>query len=307
MTAKSVIVAAITVLLCAAWAQQSRPVAPLSLSQINRLPWPHIGAPPPKGAPQADVDRWRGESATFAETFEAIKGSWTDDEVRTADELRARVRQYEDLLRSVASSAGYGNALLADSLRRLSLTLLVEYELGHPAENRVVGEILNLDRVSLLDSAAVEGLLSEEFKLAPPLGGWKLVENRAQLDSIFRSQGTTTNRAGDRMLFGLPTTSAMVNQRDVYALLFRMIDTEGVERVNLPGLVEFHKRGGRPEDLANPNDTSAYLRVMGREEYRFKFAPLGITALSPTALVVLQEQFDPHGKVVKGFTKLALE
>lgn len=307
MTAKSVTAAMIAALLCAAWAQQGWPVAPLSLSQVNRLPWPHIGSPPPGGAPQADVERWRGESATFAEAFEAVKGSWTGDDVRLADELRARVGQYEDLLRSVASSAGYGNALLADSLRRLSLTLLVEYELRHPTENHVAGEILKLDRVSLLDSAAVAGLLSEEFKLAPPLGGWKLVENRAQLDSIFRSQGTTINRASDRMLFGLPTTSAMVNQRDVYALLFRMIDTEGVERVNLPGLVEFHKRGGRPEDLANPNDTSAYMRLMGQERYRFKFAPLGITALSPTALVVLQEQFGPHGKDLKGFTKLALE
>jgi hypothetical protein len=290
-----------------AWAQEAARATPESLSQINHLPWPHIGAPPPDGAPQADLDRWRRESATFAEAFDAIKGSWTGDEVRTADDLRARVWQYEDLVRSVAGSGGYGNALLADCLRRLSLTLLVEYELGHPTENQVVGELLRSGRANLLDSAAVEGLLSEEFKLTPPLGGWKLVENRAQLDSIYRSQGTTYLRSTERMLLVPPTTSALMKQRDVCTLLFRMIATEGVERVNLPGLVEFHKLGGRPEDLANPNDTSAYLRLMGREMYRFKFPPLGITALSPTALVVLQEQFDPHGKVVKAFTRLALE
>jgi hypothetical protein len=169
-----------------------------------------------------------------------------------------------------------------------------------------VEEIMKSGRVSLLDSDAVQGVLSEEFKLTPPQGGWKLVENRPQLDSVFRSQGTTINRTGDRMLFGLPTTSAIIKQRDVHGLLFRMIDTEGVERVDLPGLVEFHKLGGRPGDL-NANDTSAYLRLMGHNMYRFKFPPLGITALTPMRLIVLQQHFDPRGKVAGGFTRLALE
>lgn len=152
-------------------AQENVPAAPATLSQINRLPWPHIGSPPPEGAPPAEVDQWRREAVPLREAVEGIKASWTEDELVSAGELRVRVRQYEDLLTTASGVPGYGNALIADCLRRLSLTLMVNFALAHPAESDVIREMLKSDRVDLLDCAAFHGMLSENLKLAAPLAG----------------------------------------------------------------------------------------------------------------------------------------
>jgi len=287
-------------------AQDTVRVAPRTLARINHLPWPHIGSPPPKGGSPAEADEWRNEAATFGQAFEAIRGSWTGDEVISPDDLRARVRQYEDLIKTVSGSSGYGNILLADCLRRLSLTLAAEYALGHPADNEAVGEVLRSGRVSLLDSEAVQGMLSEELRLGPPLGGWRLAEDRQQLDLVFRNQGTTYLKEVGRVFLATSSTSSLTNRRDVCALLIRLIDTEIMERVHLSGLVEFRRLGGRLEDL-NANDARTFLRVMEHDRRKFQFSPAGINMLRGEHLLYLMEAFDPHGKSISAFTKLALE
>ena len=303
----AVLVAAVLTLLLRSGGAQEAAGAPRgTLSEVNHLPWPHIGSPRAAGAPSAEVDQWRREAAAFGSAFEAIKGSWTGEDAGSADELRARVRQYEDLVRTVTSSPGYGNALLADCLRRLSLTLTVEFALAHPAENEAIGEILKSDRAALLDSIAVHGMLSEELKLPPPPGGWRLTDSRQDLDSVFQCNGTTYRKEMDRVFWSVPGTSALVTKCDVYALLFRIIGTEAVERVGLSGLVEFRRLGGRLEDL-DPNDARTFMRVMERDMRKFRFPPAGISMLGGQHLLQLKEDFDPHGKRGGAFAKLALE
>jgi len=104
--------------------------------------WPHIGSPPAEAGPSPRAAEWRQEAAKFAQSFEAIKQSWSGEEVLSAGDLQFRVQQYEDLVQTISGSRGYGNVLLADCLRRLSLTLLIEYALAHPSENEAIAEIL---------------------------------------------------------------------------------------------------------------------------------------------------------------------
>ena len=127
---------------------------PVSVSQLNHSPWPHIGSPPLAGAPSFRTEEWRREEATLRWAFESIKSSWTGENATSAYELQVRVQQYEDLIRTITASVGYGNALLADCLRRLSLTLTVEFALAHPDKNEAIRALLRHDRVSLLDCAA---------------------------------------------------------------------------------------------------------------------------------------------------------
>lgn len=298
--------AALTLLFRGAGAQEAVSVAPATLAQVNHLPWPHIGSPPRDGAPPAELSRWRQEAATFEQAFGAIRGSWTGEGATSADELRARVRQYEDFVRTVAGSPGYGNALLADCLRRLSLTLTVEYALGHPAENETIGEILKSDRVALLDCDAVHGMLSEELKLVPPPGGWRLADNWQHWESVFQESGTTIRKETGRMILAIPDTSALVAKCDVYSVLIRIMETEAVERMELAGLVEFRRLGGRLEDL-QPNDVGPFLRVMEGESRKFHFAPTGDHMLGQQHLANLMKRFNPHGERGAAFTKLALQ
>src|SRR5580658_3044523 len=132
---------------------------PISLSAIGRgASWRHIGAPPSPGSPAARAENWGAERASFHEAFRVIKESWTGEAVDAPGELRSKVGQYEDLIRTVTDSGGYGNLVLADTLRRLSITLLTNYLLTYPAEHAAVADILAADRVRLLDSPAVAGM-----------------------------------------------------------------------------------------------------------------------------------------------------
>jgi hypothetical protein len=188
------------------------------------------------------ADEWRQESGFLAEALETVKQSWTGELAASPSDLRLRVGQYEDLLRNVALSGGYGNLVLADCLRRLSLTLLTDYLLTYPTEHEAVTSILAMDRVRLLDSPAVRNLLGDELKFQPPAGQSRLSEKREDLDLAFRKDGSTYRKEIGRMLLSRPTISHLTTRPDVSGLLLRLIEDEAEERVILAGFAEFLKR-----------------------------------------------------------------
>jgi hypothetical protein len=307
MTTKFVLIACASVALGGSSAQESRRTAgpPLSLAQLNRSPWPHIGSPAAAPALAGQTEAPAEETRKFAETFAAIKGSWTGEEILSQNDLEFKVRQYEDLLATVTHSAGYGNVLLADCLRRLSQTMLIEYALGHPAESEALAAMLRR-RGRLLDSPVVASMLAEELKLDPPNNTWHLVDSREEIETVFQATGSPLRQENRRLLFGLPNTADLMKQRDLPGLLLRVIESDSIECVHLPGLIEFQRLGGRLENL-RPNSVQPYLSVMEHEMRQFQFAPIGINMLRQEHLTSLQVGFDPHGRKLNRFTRLALE
>src|SRR5579862_5657260 len=99
---------------------------PATLYEIER-PWSYIGSPPRAGSAVGRVQDWARQSDRLNRTFETIKRSWTGQEIQNAEELRFRAAQYEDIIRMVTDAGGYGNLVLADSLRHMSLALLYRY------------------------------------------------------------------------------------------------------------------------------------------------------------------------------------
>jgi hypothetical protein len=305
MNVKLFAIVGATILLRSGWAQD--PAGPVPLSQLNRTPWPHIGAPPANGAPPSRAGVWHHEAAAFAQAMESIKQSWTGIEPASASELKFQVQQYEDLVRTVSRSSGYGNVILADCLRRLSLTLMANYAMAHPSDNVTIEDLLKSKGPSLLDSAAMTTMLAEELELNPPNGSWHLSTDRRQVDLVFNTSGSTyRNAIGSILIRRAPTNSAMMGRRDVAALLARVIETEAVASVHLPGLIQFRKLGGLIEDL-DPNDVRPYMRLMQHDLYKFQFPPLGITMLGEEYLSELAAAFGPNAKKPNAFTKRALE
>lgn len=120
----------------------------MSIDDISHgAAWPHIGSPPSENSPAARVEAWRRESATYAEALDSIRRSWTGV-AQTPDDLRFKVRQYEDLIRTVTESGGYGNLVLADILLRISDSLLAYYAVIHPQDSGVARELFEKERVS---------------------------------------------------------------------------------------------------------------------------------------------------------------
>lgn len=280
----------------------TKPQPPLTLLELNRTPWPHLGGPP--AADQATQRESSQEAAKLAQALDSIKGSWTKREPLSTDELQFRVQQYEDLIGTIAQSSGYGNVLLADCLRRLSLTLMIEYALAHPDDSNTLAEMIK-GRIHLLDSQVVAATLAEELKLNPPSGGWRLTEDRAQMELVFRAAGTNYREQSGRV-FALPSNSTLLKRHDFPGVLVRVIESDVFECVHLPGLIEFHKLGGRLESL-RAESVQPYVTVMEGEMRRFQFPPVGINMVRQEHLVGLLEIFDPRGQRINGFTRLALE
>ena len=241
-----------------------------ALHEIGRgVPWSRIGSPPSQQALASRAGQWRQESAAYARAFSLLKQSWTGEAVENPGDLRLQVRQYEALIRTVTDAGGYGNLVLADSARRLSLGIIGRYAVTHPSEYATIGDLLTDVRVHLLDCPATSEMIADELGLAAPSGSWHLSEKEEELGLVFRSDGSSFREAGGRSLLGALTPSTMMGKRDVSGLLSRLMESEMMARAILPAVVEFLKRGG---SLAN---LESFNTVMEDQGTRFAFPPLG--------------------------------
>ena len=215
-----------------------------ALHEIGRgVPWSRVGSPPSQQALASRAGQWRQESAAYAKAFSLLKQSWTGEAVDNPSDLRFRVRPYEDFIRTVTDAGGYGNLVLADSARRLSLGMIGRYAVSHPSEYATIGDLLADVRVHLLDCAATSDMIADELGLAAPSGSWHLSEKQEELRLVFRSDGSSLREAGGRSLLGALAPSTMIGKRDVSGLLSRLMEDEMMARAILPALVEFLKGG----------------------------------------------------------------
>src|SRR4051812_21542263 len=75
-----------------------------ALHEIGRgVPWSRIGSPPAQQAIASRAGQWQRESAAYNMAFSILKQSWAAEAVESADDLRLRVRQYEDFIRTVTN------------------------------------------------------------------------------------------------------------------------------------------------------------------------------------------------------------
>ncbi len=277
------------------------------LSQVS--PWPRISGPPKLGASDRPIP-WDRERGLLLDVFAVIKQDWPGALSENAYDLRLNVHHYEDLIRKAVQSGGYANLLLADALRKLSDSLLVQYIVAYPYEYAVVGELLESDRTRLLDSPAVKELIADDLKVAPPADGWHLSARWEDWDLLFRKSGLSMSQEMDRVVWGEGfkglSVSKFVGQRDVPGLLITIRLTEKVERYALPGLVAFLRLGGKLEDLTT-GDPTRFLMVMGRQVEKFSFRPMGLTVLSAGDLAVLVKLFGPYTHKPVPFGRIIIE
>jgi hypothetical protein len=267
------------------------PKLPATIVELSRIsPWPRIGSPPVEADSPSAGEAWGRERLLLAQALDTISRSWPGERPVSPSDLRIRVGEYEELLKTVTTSGGYGNLVLADCLRRLGLALLSDYLLTFPGDHSVVAEILAMDRVRLLDAPSLHNLLNDELKLQTPPGGWRLSQRRESLEIVFRSGASTYRNEIGRLLVDRPTLSKLTARRDVNGLLVRLIEDEAEEKVVIAGFAEFLKQGGHFEDL-RADDVRPFLQVMEGERRRFQFSPLGINMLRGEHLDQMLRQF----------------
>src|SRR5207249_3146950 len=114
-----------------------------------------------------------------------------------------------------------------------------------------------------------------------------------ELELIFRSDGSSLHNEAGRSLLHLPVPSKMISQRDISGLFYRLAEDEASERVVVPGLVEFLRRGGT---LAN---IKSFDQVMKNQMGRFRLPSMGINEVTATyVLALLQNLKRWDGKAI---------
>jgi hypothetical protein len=195
-----------------------------------------------------------------------IEEGWTGEAIENPEDLRFKVGRYEDAVRTLTDAGGYGNLVLADTLRRLSFALLARYLVTHPGEHAVVANVLGSDRINLLECPATGDMISAELKLPPPSGTWHFASSFEEVELVYRADGTTRIEAGRRSFFGAAGPTSMVARRDVSGLLTRLIhDSNGDTILRL--FAEFLRRGGT---IAN---FESFTRIMADQRDKLQFRP----------------------------------
>ena len=95
-------------------AQSSGETRPGTIHDVGRgIALGHIGAPPPADASPGRLARWQREKANFDTVLAAINRSWTGEPISNPENLAFQMKQYSDLIKTLAEAGGYGNLLLA--------------------------------------------------------------------------------------------------------------------------------------------------------------------------------------------------
>jgi hypothetical protein len=108
--------------------------------------------------------------------------------------------------------------------RRLSVGPLARYLTTHTSDYALVGEILETNRVRLLDCPAVGEMLMEELNLAPPSGQWHLSDSPKELRLISITEGSNLRDLGLGIVTGWPGPSTLIAKRNVSGLLSSRFD-----------------------------------------------------------------------------------
>jgi hypothetical protein len=231
------------------------------------MPSAHIGSPPERGGTPLAAE-WRAKKAAYDGALGAMNAAWTGLPPASAGDFRLTIQHYEEAVRTTLNTGGYGNVILAMKLRRMSQTMAARYVILHPSQAQDVQEILQKDRICIIDSTAVAEMIAEELGVRRSLTAPKLSEDRDELRQLFVADGTTYDRAMDSLFGGLNSAQWMV-KRNISELLVGLLADEFEYRVTFAALLEFLKRGG---DTRTPESFGA---VIGRDYLQYHFAPFG--------------------------------
>ena len=156
--------------------------------------------------------------------------------------LKVKLNNYEALIRKVLDSGGYGNVVLAESLRRLSLATIGGLLVRRQLVDAEMTRLIKADRVSLWNSSAFQRLLADE---AAALKYRQTIP--VDVEDAYKMWGIAP--LGEVMREALSTAKPLDQDRSVLRLATRILDGEATQEVSVAGLAEFLRRGGKIQDI----------------------------------------------------------
>src|ERR1035438_419556 len=210
-------------------------------------PLARIGAPAAEKSDSPRSAAWQEERRSFDETLSAVKAGWVGRVSPSPSGVRLDFERYERLVSAETAAGGYGNLMLAWCVRTITNTMLRQHLGKYPSDWTLARELLNPPRTPLISCSATTAMIENELHMAPPAGGWRLIEDQKQIFEVFRADGHV--EVGGAWWFLPPKMTEMLGRRDVSGLVMNMMFADAGDFEVLAGLVEYLSRGGSLDDF----------------------------------------------------------
>jgi hypothetical protein len=236
------------------------------------------------------------------ELFQKVRSmAAMDTEVDNAADLGRNISSYAAINKVLLSAGGFGNYCLSDSVSRMCLAKLCHYLVRHPKEYSLIEDALSNIHILGCDSTMLKEIIADVHSdLAISL----------DIDSMPKKNILSEIRRQERPKGFSPSDLAMVGlmtNGKVSPLVFRLIETARVAEFQLPGLIEFLKRGGDINHLSWETTRSASFEgIMGETYPRFVFEAGGHAYLTPADLSSVVKLFG-QSEMDNPFSKRGLE
>src|ERR1035438_4973802 len=150
-------------------------------------PLARIGAPAAEKSDSPRSAAWQEERRSFDETLSAVKAGWVGRVSPSPSGVRLDFERYDRLLSAEPAAGGYGNLMLAWCVRTITNTMLRQHLGKYPSDWTLARELLNPPRTPLISCSATTAMIENELHMAPPAGGWRLIEDQKQIFEVFRA------------------------------------------------------------------------------------------------------------------------
>lgn len=205
----------------------------------------------------------------------------------TSRELESSLKAcevYAELSRGLQESNGYVNVCLADAVNCLIISRLMEILVKYPSSSERVRAILEKSDCLKFSTRTFLKMIHDEHALNMKAGvDLNSLDEKTLESRILASVDITEDEIVSRYGLGKAKTSNLINDLEVGVLLYRMGQNDVAANVDMAGLLEFLRRGGKLNQI-NAHDERPFRIVMNGAEDHFKSDLMG-TRLTFSSLV----------------------
>lgn len=265
--------------------------------------WQVIGFPPTVSQPQANHEAEINPypSKFFAKISAALQEEWLETDKLSYREITIRLASYESATTRCLALGGYGNIVIAESFRRLAVTVIGRFIVHNSKLIDETEKLLVIPKASIWGSASVQRLLGQEANLLNKPN----FEFRDSL-GVFRLWGRESGTIMHDVIATPPTSSMLLINRRVDLLMFRILESDRLRALSIPGYLHFLRQGGTQAEILS-DDVRPFNALVGDVRYTMQYLALGDTTLNAGHIWGLTETFKANAELNPFFIRQAWE
>lgn len=244
----------------------------------------------------ADEKENQAELVLLAQTlFKKIKEYDLDCTDESFEDLRRISNTLIQLSGILRRNRGYVNYVLADVCHRIVLGRVASYLVIKRDNFQHLEKLLmsipnpfkRTEVIALFEDC---GFLDTQSRLAE-------VRPREFLNGVSQILGIDEAVVYKKVNNESLKTSNLMKNKDLFSYTYRVLNTQLIAQVSLPGTIEFLKKGGTAQDVRFGTDITEFKKTMGDSREKYSCPYWGVKRLRPSDIRYVLDSFgvDHHG------------